>query len=212
MRLCPSVRIEKGAWDDGALEAVINGELLQACKILEAGVHLANTNLWENLEDLESGWAEPRNDGDIEMTDVEIPQDPRRWDPNSLPADHDFNDENLQLLLDGNVRPAEIFQAKGRASQYRSQAKADAAAAIENVDDADVPFELWDQNCEPLKTRLFAVQQPSKRRSAPPSKSNAQHSAQRDPPNTGTCTWCGAVSNNLQGRQGRLPARLLRQG
>lgn len=53
MRLCPSVRIEKGAWGDGALEAVINEELLQACKILEAGVPLANTNLWGNIEDLE---------------------------------------------------------------------------------------------------------------------------------------------------------------
>ncbi|RSL63879.1 hypothetical protein CEP54_004945 [Fusarium duplospermum] len=192
MRLCPSVRVEKGAWDDGALEAVINGELLQACRILEAGVPLDNTNLWERLEDLESGWAEPRKDCDIEMADAEIPQDPKRWDPDSLPVDHDFNDENLHLLLDSNVRPAEIFQAKGRASEYRSQANADAAAAMENVDDGDVPFELWDKNCESLKTRLFDVRQPSKRRSAP-SKSNAQDAAQRDPPNTGTCTWCGTV-------------------
>ncbi|KAM6530895.1 hypothetical protein FSOLCH5_000387 [Fusarium solani] len=77
--------------------------------------------------------------------------DPVELEPNSLPADDDFNDENLRLILDAYVRPAEIFQAK-----------ADAASAIENVGDGDVPFELWDRDCEPLKTRMFTA--PQKRR------------------------------------------------
>lgn len=201
--LCDLVQVAQGAWEDAALEALVNGELLRACKLLEGGLPLAVANKWERLGELNSEWARPQNSSDTVMADVETRQGLRRWDPSFLPADHDAKDNNLQLLLDDHVRPAEISQAKDRASHCRSEGKAAAASATENADDDDDDdvFELWDLECKPLRTRLFAVKktrarQPSQGRSAS-SKAKAKDSVGDVPPNTGPCSKCGGISSNL---------------
>lgn len=201
--LCDSVQVVRGAWEDAALGAVINGELLQACRLLEDGLSPAVARRWERLEELDSEWAAPRSNVDFKMADMEVQQGTRRWDPNSLPPDHNENEEKLQILLNNHTKPVEVFQAKDRASQYRPEAKDVAGSATKdsNDDDDDQPFELCDQHCEPLKTRLFSVkkasgQQSSQGRSAP-RKAKAKDAVERVPQNTGTCSECGAVSNNL---------------
>ncbi|RSL77418.1 hypothetical protein CEP51_009095 [Fusarium floridanum] len=154
------IRESPRAWEDAALEALINGELFRACKLLEGGLTLAVANKWERLEELDSEWAGPRNSSVTVITDVKAQQGLRHWDPNSLPTDHDDNDDKLQRLLDSHTKPAKVFQAKERASQHRSEAKAAAASATKDSevdsDDEDDAFELWDRDYEPLKTRLFA--------------------------------------------------------
>ncbi|KAJ4327966.1 hypothetical protein N0V84_001641 [Fusarium piperis] len=195
------LQVVHGAWEDTALEALINGELLRACKLLENGLSLAAANNWEKLEKLESEWARPRNNDDSVMTDAGARQAPRLWDPSSLPADHDDSDDNVQLLLDDHVQPNQIFQAKDRASRQRSEAKVATASITMDTDDDDIPFELWDQDCEPLKTRLFAIKNPLARQPSQgrpgPSKTKSKDAVTHVPSNTGTCSRCGAISNNL---------------
>ncbi|KAL2684859.1 hypothetical protein Neosp_005950 [[Neocosmospora] mangrovei] len=160
--LSTSVKAADGVWDSETLKRRVVNMISQVIKDLKAGLTRSDADLWANLKEVDSRWAEPQAAAtDIGILLPELPQQPMRQTPQPLPSSNDdHQDETFQLLLSKHVSPDRICNINQRARLYNEgMAAADTVLLPEDMPaPGQVPFNLCGPDGEPLPERGFTCE------------------------------------------------------
>ncbi|KAJ4327965.1 hypothetical protein N0V84_001640 [Fusarium piperis] len=115
-----SLEVADGVWEGQTLKGRVGRLISRVIKDLKAGLTRSDADLWANLKEVDSKWAEPQTAAtDMDILLPELPQQPRRQATQTLaPGDDDSQDEIFQVLLEKHVSPDRIIKVTQRASLY----------------------------------------------------------------------------------------------